>query len=74
MVRGRGGGTLRHLRGEGAGDGDEGVLGAAVVYRHLLPLARVAAVAVALVAELVEAVAAVHQHPWRQVSQAAARG
>ena len=53
--------TLRHLSCERAGDGDEGVLRAAVVDGHLLPLARVCAVAVALVTELVEAVASVHE-------------
>ena len=53
--------TLRHLCCKRAGDGNEGVLRAAVVDGHLLALARIRAVAVALVTELVEAVASVHE-------------
>ena len=53
--------TLRHLSCERAGDGDEGVLRAAVVYGHLLALARVLGVAITLVTELVQAVASVHE-------------
>ena len=54
--------TLRHLGGEWRGDGHEGVLRGAVVDGHLLAPAQVAVVAVALVAELLQAEAAVHQY------------
>ena len=54
--------TLRHLGGQRRRDGDETEVGAAVVDRHLLPLARVGGVAKALVAKVLQGVAAVHQH------------
>ena len=53
--------TLGHLSGQGRRDGDETEVGAAVVYRHLLALSRVGGVAEALVAKVLEGVAAVHQ-------------
>ena len=54
--------TLRHLSTKGAGDGHEVVLHRAVVHGHLPSLALVIHVAVALVHELLDGVAAVHQH------------
>ena len=56
--------TLWHLSGQRTGDGDKSVFSAAVVYRHLLPLAIVSTVAIALVTELIQTVASVHQHSW----------
>ena len=52
------------LSGEGGGDGHEAAASAAVVDGHLLALAEVTGVTVALVAELVEGEAAVHEHSW----------
>ncbi len=52
--------TLRHLRCQRRRDGDEAELAAAVVNRHLLALAHVIDVGVALVAELLQGEAAVH--------------
>ena len=54
--------TLRQLGAEGGGDGDEALFPGAVVHRHLLALAKVLVVAVALVHEVVQREAAVHQH------------
>ena len=51
-----------HLGGQGRRDGDETEVCATVVDGHLLALARVGGVAKALVAKLLEGVAAVHQH------------
>ena len=56
--------TLWHLSGQRTGDGDKSVFSAAVVNRHLLPLAIVSTVAIALVTELIQTVASVHQHSW----------
>ena len=52
--------TLRHLRGERTGDGDEGVVSAPVVYRHLFALTEVFYVSVALVTELIETKSSIH--------------
>lgn len=56
--------TLRDLRGQWRGDGDEVALPAAVVHGHLAPLARVAHVAVALGHEQLQGVVPVHEHTW----------
>ena len=56
--------TLWQLCSQGGGDGDEAASSAAVVDGHLLALPEVPGVTVALVAELVEGEAAVHEHSW----------
>ena len=54
--------TLRHLRRERRRDGDKVEVGGPVVDWHLLAPAQVTVIAVALVAELLQAEAAVHQY------------
>lgn len=56
--------TLRDLRGQWRGDGDEMALPAAIVDGHLAPLAQVAHVAVALGHEQFQGVVPVHEHAW----------
>lgn len=54
--------TLRNLCGQWRGDGDEVALPAAIVDRHLAPLAQVVHVAVALGHKLFQGVVPIHQH------------
>lgn len=54
--------TLRNLCGQWRGDGDEVALPAAIVDRHLAPLAQVVHIAVALGHKLFQGVVPIHQH------------
>ena len=64
--------TLRQLRGKWRGNRDEVEIVGAVVDGHLLALAQVGRVAVALVAELVQREPAVHQHSWARKGKSCA--